>query len=503
MKASKRYRERPPRFKPVGVVDIGSNSVRLMMYDGLRRAPAPVFNEKVLCGLGRGLATTGMLSPQGVDRALAALARFRALSRAISADKVFAVATAAAREATNGKAFIAAAEEALGHRIQVLSGKQEARLAALGVIGAMQEPDGVVGDLGGGSLELVVVRGGEMFDGVTLPLGPLRLIDQSGGDMAKARAIIDEALQDVQLLSELKGRSLYAVGGAWRNIARLHMSQQNYPLHTIHNYEIRREPALALASFVSGLTASSLKGVKAVSSSRSDTLPMGALVLERLLAIGKPDSVVFSAWGLREGLLYSKLPKKKRLRDPLMSACWDFTRRHSRSPVHELELCDWTDQLFCAGMFRETDAQRHLRHAACMLADIGWRTPPDYRGDRSYNIISQATFVGVDHPSRVFLAMCVYFRYQGVTAKAGRELRNLLQEGMLERAQILAGTLRLAYVLSAAMPGLLPRIKLKLFRKILIVTLPDNLKNLRGEAVDKRIGQLAGLLGCKYRIDIA
>jgi exopolyphosphatase/guanosine-5'-triphosphate,3'-diphosphate pyrophosphatase len=503
VKASRRYRERPPKFKPVGVVDIGSNSVRLVMYDGLRRAPAPVFNEKVLCGLGRGLATTGALGEEAVERALAALARFRALSQAISADKIFAVATAAAREASNGKAFISDAEKALGHRIQVLSGKQEARLAALGIIGAFPDTDCVVGDLGGGSLELVVIKGGEIRDGVTLPLGPLKLIDATGGDPGKAREVVDQALESCEVLEALHGSSLYAVGGAWRNIARLHMSQQNYPLQAIHGYEIEREPAQALTSFVSGLTASSLKGVKAVSSNRAETLPMGSLVLERLLKIAKPKSVVFSAWGLREGLLYSKLSQKKRQRDPLMSACWDFASRHSRSPAHELELCDWTDQLFSARYFRETEDQARLRYAACVLADIGWRTPPDNRGDRSFSIISQATFVGVDHPSRVFLAMCVYFRYQGVATKAGRELTSLLEEGMLERARILAACLRLAYVLSAAMPGLLPKIRLALKPgKHLVLTLPKSLQDLRGEAVDKRLLQLSELMGCEPSVEI-
>ena len=223
------YRGRVPKFRPVGVVDIGSNSVRLVIYDSQRRAAAPVFNEKVLCGLGRGLAATGELSPSGVERALAALARFRTLCRAIDTDRIYAVATAAAREASNGKQFTKAAEAALAHKIQVLSGKQEARLAAYGVIGSFPDADGVVGDLGGGSLELVDVSNGEQTNGVTLPLGPLRLIDESGGSMKKAKEIIDRHLSDLEVLNSLKGRTFYAVGGTWRNLGRLHMHQTGYP----------------------------------------------------------------------------------------------------------------------------------------------------------------------------------------------------------------------------------------------------------------------------------
>ncbi len=503
MKASRRYRERPPKFRPLGVVDIGSNSVRLVMYDGLRRAPVPVFNEKVLCGLGRGLATTGELQQESVDRALAALARFRTLSRAISADKIFAFATAAAREASNGKAFIADAEAALGHPISVLTGKQEARLAALGVIGGFPGADGLAADLGGGSLELVAVRDGDIRDGVTLPLGPLRLIDQTGGDQQEARDIIDARLRSCGVIDALAGRALYAVGGAWRNLARLHMSQQDYPIHTVHHYAIDREPARQLAGCVAGMTVNELKSEELISRSRAQTLPMAALVLDRVLQIGRPETVFFSAWGAREGLLYSKLSKGKRSRDPLISACWDFARRHSRTPAHELELCDWTDRFYTHPVLSETPTQRHLRHAACMLADIGWRTPPDYRGDRSYNIISQATFVGVDHPSRVFLAMCVYFRYEGTSARAGKELVSLLAPGMHERARVLAGCLRLAYVLSAAMPGLLTRIGLKIEYSTVVVSLPKKLKSLAGEAVDKRCAELADLLGFSWRVDVA
>lgn len=503
MKAATNYRERPPKFRPVGVVDIGSNSVRLVIYDSQRRAAAPVFNEKVLCGLGRGLAKTGELSPTGVGRALAALARFRILCRAIDTNRIYAVATAAAREASNGKEFISAAQAALGHDIQVLSGKQEARLAAFGVLGGIPDADGFAGDLGGGSLELVDVRRGEQTNGVTLPLGPLRLIDESGGSLEKARKIIDRHLDDADFLGALKGRTLYAVGGTWRNLGRLHMGQHAYPLQVLHGYQISRKSAETLAGFVAGLTPATLHGVGEISRNRAETMPFGALVLQRLLELGKPDDVVVSAWGVREGLLFSKFNRKKRARDPLMAACWDFARRHSRSPAHEVELCEWTDQVFGTAKLNESAEDRRLRHAACMLADIGWRTPQDYRGDRSFNIVSQATFVGVEHPGRVFLALTVYFRYEGPTSTAGKELVALLADGMLERARQLAAAVRLGYVLSAAMPGMLPKIGLSINRtKTLTLTLPNKLKDLRGEAVDKRLQQLADLLGCKFKIVI-
>ena len=471
--------------------------MRLVVYDGLRRSPSPVFNEKILCALGRGVALTGSLSSDGVKRALMALRRFHALCRQMKVHEIFAIATAAVRDASNGPAFVAEAEAVLGAKISVLSGKWEAELAALGVISGVPGADGIVGDLGGGSLELIDVRGGEIRDGVTLPLGSLRLMDVSGRSMPKAQELIDAALARSKLLDRLKDRTFYSVGGTWRNIARLHMAKSGYPLSILHGYTVSRDAARSVADLVAGLSPASLRSITSVSRSRLETLPYGALVLERILALSKPKQVTVSVFGVREGLLYSKLKKRKRDADPLLSACWDFARRYARSPAHELELCDWTDQLFGVDGMRETPEDRRLRHAACMLADISWRASPDYRGHRALMMVSQASFVGVDHVGRIFLALTVFYRYEGVTSEgAPADLVRMVSEEMLEKARQLAAALRLAYVLTAAMPGLLPKIGIEYAgSKQLRLRLPDRLADLQGEPVQKRFEVLAQLLG--------
>jgi exopolyphosphatase/guanosine-5'-triphosphate,3'-diphosphate pyrophosphatase len=485
------------RFRPVAVVDIGSNSVRLVVYDGLRRAPTPVVNEKILCGLGRGVSLTGNLPADAIERALGALRRFRALGKQIGVVEIFAVATAAAREAANGPSFIRSAEEALDAPISILAGRDEAQFAALGVISGIPIADGIVGDLGGGSLELVDVKDGAIRDGVTLPLGPLRLIDMSGGSVSKARSIIDAQLGQSELMDRLRGRFFYAVGGTWRNLARLHMRQTDYPLTVLHNYMMARDSARSVANLVAGLSPASLKDVRALSRSRADTLPFGALVLERILAAGKPRAVVVSAHGLREGLLYSKLDKRKRQSDPLLAGCWDFARRYSRSPTHELELAEWSGQLVEQGLIKETPEEARLRRAACMLADISWRAHPDYRGGRSLMTITQAAFVGIDHPGRVFIALAVFYRYEGASSEdVPTDLLKLLREDWIERARVLAAAMRLAYVLTAAMPGLLPQIVLEAAPdKGLILGLRRSHGDLMGETVQKRLDALAALLG--------
>ena len=488
------FRVEPPRYRPVAVVDIGSNSVRLVVYDGLRRSPAPVFNEKILCGLGRGVAIGGHLDEKGIVRALAALRRFRTLARQIGAKQMFAVATAAAREAVNGPDFIDEAEKALGINIAVLTGKEEARYAALGVIAGIPEADGVAGDLGGGSLELIDIKDGKLRDGITLPIGPLRLIDMSGGSIVKARKIVDDYFSKAKILERLRGRVFYAVGGTWRNLGKLHMAQNHYPLHVLHSYRMTRTQASGVANLISGLSPSTLKSIREVSRSRSDTMPYGALVLERLLEHGKASAVEMSVYGVREGLLYAKLPRRKRETDALLSSCWDFARRYARSPEHELELCDWTDQIFGSVILKETPAERRLRYAACLLADIGWRAHPDYRAERSLGMISQAAFVGIDHPGRVFLALTVFYRYEGEDNDDG--LNRLLDDDANARAHLLSNVFRLAYILSAAMPGALPKIGLRFGdNKTLILRLPKKLSDLMGERVEKRLQILAAELG--------
>ena len=145
-------RGRFAELEPIGVIDIGSNSVRLVVYEGAVRSPTPLFNEKVLCGLGRSVATTGRLGAESIERALTALARFRAIARVLGVKNLRAIATAAVREAGDGREFIARGERAAGVAIQTLSGEREAELAAAGIEMGFRNPLGVAGDLGGGSL---------------------------------------------------------------------------------------------------------------------------------------------------------------------------------------------------------------------------------------------------------------------------------------------------------------------------------------------------------------
>jgi exopolyphosphatase/guanosine-5'-triphosphate,3'-diphosphate pyrophosphatase len=482
------------KLEPVAVVDIGSNSVRMVAYDGLRRAPAPIFNEKITAGLGRGVAASGRLPEEGVARTLRQLRRFAHLARTMRVKNVHAIATAAVRDAADGPDFVRRAEAALGAPIRVLSGEEEAKYTALGVISGIPEADGVVGDLGGGSLELVRVKEGRVKSGDTLPLGALRLAEEGGGDVVRMQAIVDGRLAGHKLVKKLEGRVLYAVGGAWRNLARLHMHWNGYPLSVVQQYTIPRHELLRLTEKLVSMPAGELSGLGVISERRAPLIAAAALVLGRLVELSGARAVVFSALGVREGLLFERLPKDVRETDPLLSATWDFARRYSRSPRHELELCAWSDNIAVEGGLECTRRWKRLRYAACMLADIGWRAHPDFRGSRALNLVAQGNFHGLDHYSRAFLALTVFFRYRGVGAKPPVDIAALVDDKGLKRARTLAALFRLAYALSAAMPGALPRIPLLVKPKKLVLELAGENADLAGEVVEKRLEQLARLL---------
>ncbi|RAI41793.1 exopolyphosphatase [Rhodoplanes roseus] len=480
----------------MAVIDIGSNSVRLVVYEGLTRSPTPIFNEKVLAGLGREVLSTGLLAADAVERAYQSLQRFRMLCETMGVKRLWVIATAACRDAKNGPEFIRQAETICGAKIDVLSGKREATYSALGVVSGIYKPDGIVGDLGGGSLELVDVRGTRLKGGTTLPLGGLALQDLSARSLKKAEKIVDQALRDVRFLKAGTGRSFYAVGGTWRALTRLHMRQTGYPLHVMQNYVIPARDALEFARLVRRVNADTLSQIESVNEFRRPLLSYAAIVLEHIIRYAKPRLIVVSAAGVREGLLYSALAERERKRDPLIEAAMELNVLRSRSPAHGLELIAWTDRFMASTGIDETVDEKRLRHAACLLGDIGWRAHPDYRGEQSLNVISHANFLGVDHPGRAYLALAVYFRHVGLfDGELSPGVRELVTARMIDRARVLGGAMRVAYLISAAMPGILPSTPMVVRRGQLQLLLGPGHAELGGERVGNRLRQLARLIG--------
>ena len=483
-------------MRPVAIVDIGSNSVRLVTYDSLDRAPVPSFNEKSLCALGNGVFTTGKLSKQGIDKALVALRRFRLLIDFMGIGDVHVIATAAARDASNGPDFLAAAREALGGAtVTLLSGPREARLSAFGVMSGVHEPDGVVGDLGGGSLELIEVGGGKVGDGVSLPLGGLALMDASNRSPKAASKIVRDAFAKCDALDALAGRTFYAVGGTWRSLAKLHMGQRNYSLMVMHGYSIPAREAADLADLVERVDTDSFLAIESVNAARRPLLAYGAVVLDELIRRAKPKDIVISTYGVREGLLYEALDEARRNDDPILVAARKLNKLLARSPGYAEDLVRWTADLIRSAGFEETADEARLREAACFLSEANWRAHPDYRGVQSFNLVSSAILPGVDHAGRAFLSLVATLRYVGFDDEIALSIRSLMPPAMIERASIIGAALRIASVLSAGMLGVLPTAPLLINKGKVVLTLPRAIGDLSNERLQSRLKNLAKLLG--------
>lgn len=478
----------------IGVIDIGSNSIRLVVFDGLSRVPVPLFNERVICGLGKGVGPTGRLNPAGVELALTNLLRFTRLAEAMNVATLDLLATAAVRDAENGREFVAEVERLCGYPVQVLGGDMEARLSALGVVAGLPSADGMMGDLGGGSLELVELGTGKIGRSVTLPLGPLRLIDLTGDDRGAAASEIARHLTQLGWMKDLRGRSFYAVGGAWRALARVQMEQSGYPLHVIHGFTLGRGDVTELTNVIGQQGKRSLARLGSVSRRRAEALPYAALLLGSIVEIGQPREVVFSSFGLREGFLYDRLPENERQQDPLLVAAIDFAQREGRFPDLGEDLRSWVATLFA------DDKQLPERMVAvtCHLADVAWREHPDYRAIQAYTRLLYHPFVGIDHVDRAFLAYAVFIRYGGdAEDPAAATARALLSEKLMQRARILGLALRLAFSLSGGTGAMLARARLALSSKELVLTLPADGSLPPGEAIERRLKALADAIGLR------
>jgi exopolyphosphatase/guanosine-5'-triphosphate,3'-diphosphate pyrophosphatase len=445
-----------PEGRQAAVIDVGSNSVRLVIYRVDGRALWTVYNEKVIAGLGRDLPATGRLSAEGVEAAIQALRRFRAVLDGWAAEEVVTAATAAVREAADGRAFLKRVLDETGLEVRILSGEEEARFAALGVICGQPDAEGVVGDLGGSSLELVRLNGMANIEGVTLPLGPFALGAPKALDPDRIRRVIDEHL--ARHANRFASPEFHAVGGAWRNLALLHMQLADYPLHVAHQYEIARGDALELARFVQRQSRSSLERIEGLSKKRFDTLPYAAAVLDRLIERLGVDRIVVSAYGVREGLLLDAMPPEVRQLDPLIEGCEALTAQRGSTPElgHALEA--WVAPLFerLPPLFEGRDEV--LVAAACRLADLGSRLHPDHRADLAFEQVLRAPLAGMDHAERCFLAYVAFSRHSAAPQPPDASTINrMLTQERRQRARALGSAIRLGCDLSGRNPRLLEK----------------------------------------------
>ncbi|MHA6344109.1 Ppx/GppA family phosphatase [Roseivivax sp. CAU 1761] len=484
----------------VGVVDIGSNSVRLVVFDGAARSPAYFYNEKIMCGLGAGMAETGRLNPEGRARALAALKRFDLLSHGMKTGKLLVVATAAVREAEDGPDFCAEVARETDLEIRVIDGEEEARLSAQGVLLGWPGSYGLVCDIGGSSMELAEISGGKVGRRVTTPLGPLRLRDIEDGRAAREKHIR-------KVLDEVSGRlgtqrdRLFLVGGSWRAIARIDMERRAYPLHVLHEYRMDAKAVADTVKFIERADLDQLRKACSLSASRMALVPYAAEVLKQLVAVVDPADIAISSYGIREGLLYEQMPEDLRSRDPLIEACRFAEAKDARMPGYGRTLYDFVAPLFPAA----SPARLRIVKAACLLHDVSWRAHPDYRAETCFENATRANLGGLKHAERVFLGLALLHRYRN--KREGTRFEDffaLADAECLKDAETLGKAMRLGAMLwMSDKREAAARLRWNPEDKLLRIELSAVAAPLFGEVAEARFRALAGTLDARTEVRVA
>ncbi|RDE00917.1 exopolyphosphatase [Paracoccus pantotrophus] len=474
----------------VGVVDVGSNSIRMVVFDGAARSPAYFYNEKVMAGLGSGLATTGRLNPEGVRRGMAALRRFAVLADSMGIKPLTCVATAAVREAEDGPAFHKAVEKETGLKLWVIDGEEEARLSAQGVLLGWPDAKGLVCDIGGNSMELAEVENGKVGRRISTPLGPFRLQQVKGG----ASGLRDHIRETIETAAERLGRGheqIYLVGGSWRAIARLDMERAKYPMTVLHEYRMSPQAVADTVKWIGDRSVADMRAMTGISQSRMELVPLASQVLRQLVQSFKPKSLAVSSYGIREGLLYEQMPAGLRSRDPLIEAARFAERQMARMPGFGKKLYQFLEPLF-GNLPAERD---RLVRAACLLHDTTWRTHPDYRADACFDNVTRANMAALSHPERVFLGLSLLHRYKNSRANSPMApLFALLSDKEIREAEVLGKAMRFGAMFSVKDPAEAGTLKLQRKKKLLELKLTRTGRALMGEVAEARFRTLAEAL---------
>ncbi len=466
----------------IAIIDIGSNSVRMVVYHGLKRVPLPIFNEKYMCALGKGLATSGRLNPAGVVQAETAIARFLVMAQRLQVASLDLIATAAVRDAENGSEFVARIEATHGVKVKVISGEREAELAAKGILASFHEPMGISVDLGGGSLELATIERTRIGQTASLRIGSLRVLDATDGKLGAMEKMVRDELQQIDWLNASHASCLYAVGGGFRALAKLHMKKTHYPLDIVHEYCMSRRSISQLIDKLLAMKPSDIATLPGISEKRAPTLIPTAIMLQQLLQQTGAPEVMFSVSGIREGFFYDLLEPKLQGEDALIASAADLAALIGRAGHYGKELFQWMSPLFAS----EPLPWQRIRRALCILSELAWSIDPNFRANWAYHRIIQSSLKGIDHPERIMLALALFHRYQ-TKWKNGRDELKLLDERERQYARCVGLAAGLAYQLSGGKAGNLHHAKLTWHDGQVHLALDAEASPLRTDTVEKKL----------------
>ena len=495
---NKNYVFKRNKIGRIGIIDVGSNSVRLVVFDGFSRSPSYFFNEKVLCGLGRGSNESKILNTQGKKDAVKAIKRFIAITKKMSLTELVGVATAAVRSASDGDAFVKMVHDETNLLLHVASGEEEAEFSANGVLLGWPNASGLVCDIGGSSLEVADLFNGKVGFCENSPLGVLAL-SEFKGSLLELEDFIKRSVESLCARFTAPMPNLYLVGGSFRALAKLDIALADYPLKVLHEYKIDSTQALQTANWVLNNNISELRELIGSSKERVTLLPMASRVLIHLIDLLRPNYIIFSSYGLREGILFYQMPERIRSLDPLIEACRDQERSSARFPGFGEKLFNWILPIFS----ELTEDDLRLYRAACLLHDTTWKAHPDYRAEMSFEIVTRTNLGGIDHPGRIFLALALMSRYKKMSISKKLEgPLTILGKVRTDEAIALGRAMRLGAMVSGTSTVNLKKCKLFIKDRVVCLTLRKSGVDLAAGTVERRLKALADALNLNYSIEI-
>lgn len=475
------------------MIDVGSNSIRLVIFEDDVRSPDYFFNEKTICRLGEGLSATGKLNPRGKERAMSALRRFVGIANGMGVRELIGVGTAAMREADDAPAFRDEVARETGLEIRVATGLEEARLSSCGVMLGWPNAEGLIADIGGSSLELAKVEGGELMGAVSTKAGHLRLADATADERSNT---LTQLRREASRFVPVKG-PLVLIGGAWRALAKAEMSRRKYPLHVLMGYEVEPDDIRELCDWATSVDPQQLKKAANASSSRVASIAAGAQALKCLMDTLEPENVAISAFGLREGLIFDRMTKAQRGEDPLLAAAAAMEGRSARSPGFGREVFEWLAPI----IDRFPIDQQRLALATCHLHDVNWRQHPDFRAASCFATVTRANLSGLGHGGRIFIGAALLHRYK--TTDLGADVSaslKLLSDDKRKSAEALGRALRLGAMLTGSVKGMLNKTRIEITNGELALIFEPGVAHLAGERVQRRLTALGDCLGLKARM---
>jgi exopolyphosphatase/guanosine-5'-triphosphate,3'-diphosphate pyrophosphatase len=480
------------------IIDLGSNSIRMLIYDNLLNSQIPIFNEKAICELGKNLDKTGKLDPKGSDFALSVLQRFKRILSNLKVKKFKIIGTAAIREATDSKLFVAKVKKILKKKVQVLTGIEEAENSALGVIIGFQRVNGVVVDLGGGSLEIARVEKNIIYEKISLPLGVLRLFNQPKRNKDKINSIISFYLNKIEWLRKGKTKNLYLCGGTWRTLLNAHIFKTNYPLSILHQYKLPAIEALKFSNRLSSVKLIKSEKLVGVTKSRTNYIPIGSYILSSLIKICDPSNILCSVSGVREGSLINKAYLNILKKDSLNRSVHFIALKKGDFGENYIKLYNFLKKIFPN---KDENFPFRLLLPACSLSNFDWGLGTYQRAELVFHEVINSPILKLSHNDRIKLGLVSFWRHCSTKYYPDLEFLKLLSNSEITACRRIGAALRFASSISVISSIFYEKIKIYVANeKTLILKVPKKYSQVISNQVQKRLKSLAEEMNLKQEI---